>query len=149
MRSFLLLLVSMLFVIGCKPEPQPIDFNNEPCGHCRMTIADKRYGAEIVTKKGRVFKYDAVECMVNSLYKDKTVNEDEVFSLWVIDFSMPGNLINAEQSSYLISNDLPSPMGMFITAIANKQEADEISKLHQGEVLNWEQVKTKVLQPAQ
>jgi copper chaperone NosL len=30
-----------------------------------MTIVDKVHAAEIVTKKGKVCKFDATECMIN------------------------------------------------------------------------------------
>ena len=36
-----------------------------------MTIVDPRYGAELVTTKGKVYKYDAVECLINSVYADE------------------------------------------------------------------------------
>ena len=30
-----------------------------------MTIVDKVHAAEIVTQKGKVYKFDATECMIN------------------------------------------------------------------------------------
>ncbi len=143
--KYVLLFLPALLLFGCKPEMQPIEFGHDQCQYCRMTIADQRYGAEIVTKKGKVYKYDAVECLINSLYKDKTVRVEEVFSLWVIDFSNPATLINAEQSFYLQSPALPSPMGLFITAVSSKEKAEALQKEHGGEISDWKKIGATVL----
>jgi len=109
-----------------------------------MTIADKRYGAEVVTKKGKVFKYDAVECLVSSVYQDKFIDTGSIHSLWVIDFSEPGKLTEATRCMYLQSYDLPSPMGMFLTAVADHKKMGELSALHKGDVLKWDEVISRV-----
>lgn len=139
-----LLLFTLLFS-ACKPEMQPIEFGHDQCQHCRMTIADKRYGAELVTKKGKVYKYDAVECLINSLYKDKLAEPHEVFSLLVIDFSNPATLVNAEQSFYLQSLELPSPMGLFITAVSGEPKAKELQSRHGGQLFDWKNISATVL----
>ncbi|HXH17978.1 MAG TPA: nitrous oxide reductase accessory protein NosL [Chitinophagales bacterium] len=136
---FLIMLLS-----GCSVQPQPIVFGEDQCHHCKMTIADKRYGAEIVTRKGKVFKYDAIECLVSSIYKDESIDTSDIHSLWVIDFSEPGKLTDATQCLYLQSYDLPSPMGMFLTAVADRKKMGELSALHKGDVLKWEEVITRV-----
>ncbi len=43
--------------MGCNTEPQPIKIGEDACSFCKMSIADNRYGAEIITKKGKVFKF--------------------------------------------------------------------------------------------
>ena len=134
-----------LLLTGCTPQPQPIDFGNDQCQYCKMTISDKRYGAEVVTKKGKVFKYDAVECLVSSVFKDNLVDTSEVHSFWVIDFSEPGKLVDAKRGLYLQSHDLPSPMGMFLTAVADHKKMGELSALHKGDVLKWEEIIPRVL----
>ncbi len=139
--------VVLLFLLfsACTPRPQPIDFGSDQCHHCKMTIADHRYGAELVTNKGKVFKYDAVECMVSSVFKDKMIDTSEIHSYWVIDFTQPGKLVDAKQSLYLQSHDLPSPMGMFLTAVADRKKMGELSAMHKGDVLKWEEIIPRVL----
>lgn len=145
MKYPLLFLLPVLLLAGCKPEMQPIEFGHDQCQHCRMTIADQRYGAELVTKKGKVYKYDAVECLVNAVYKDKIVEPHEVFSLLVIDFSNPATLVDAEKCFYLQSPQLPSPMGLFITAISTKEKTDELHSKHGGEISDWKKITATVL----
>ncbi len=63
--KFVLLLLSLLFfVVGCSVEESPINYGKDACNFCKMNIVDKQHAAEIVTSKGKPFKYDAIECMV-------------------------------------------------------------------------------------
>jgi copper chaperone NosL len=64
----------VLLLLACNPESQPINYGADMCEFCRMSIVDQRFGSEIVTQKGKVYKFDAVECMIN--YLDDRV-EDE------------------------------------------------------------------------
>ena len=40
-----------------------------------MTIVDRQHAAEAVTSKGKVFKFDAIECMVCLLYTSDAADE--------------------------------------------------------------------------
>ena len=43
----------LLILIGCNASPKAIDYGNDGCHFCKMTIVDKVHAAEIVTKKGQ------------------------------------------------------------------------------------------------
>jgi copper chaperone NosL len=101
-----------------------------------MKIMDKRYGAEVITNKGKIYKYDAVECMIN---QDK-LKEENISSYHVTDFSLPGDLVNAKKSFYLISENLQSPMGANLTSFKNREEAEKHQKEFSGEVYDWQEV---------
>jgi copper chaperone NosL len=58
----------MIMLIACNPERKPIQYGEDKCAFCRMSIVDQRFGGEIVTQKGKVYMFDAVECMVNYKY---------------------------------------------------------------------------------
>ena len=60
------LLIFGLISIGlssCSTEPEPIRIGKDNCQFCKMTISDKRFGAEIVTKKSKIFKFDDQHCL--------------------------------------------------------------------------------------
>ena len=40
-------LLLLLFTIGCNTEPEAINYGKDICEHCKMVIADEKYGAEI------------------------------------------------------------------------------------------------------
>jgi len=108
-----------------------------------MTIEDPRFGAEIVTKKGKVFKFDAAECMVNYINKGK-ISETDVESFLVIDFSRPSTLVNALEAAYLISPNLPSPMGANLSSYLAKNSAETQKNSVGGELFNWDGLKQKL-----
>ncbi len=127
-----------LFILfsACKPEAQPIEYGFDSCTHCKMTIADNRFGSELVTEKGKVFKFDAIECLVE--YHNSV---DDKFAINLVsDFASPGNFIDAQQAFYLQSEAIPSPMGMNLSAFAKESEAEEVMQNSGGELMSWLEV---------
>lgn len=129
----------MLLVVNssCSIKSEEINYGKENCRFCSMTIVDRQHAAELVTKKGKVFKFDAVECMINYL---KTIANTEIGLLFVNDFQSPGKLIPAESSTYLISENMPSPMGAFLSAFATLEDAEKLEIEKGGEIYNWDNV---------
>jgi len=108
-----------------------------------MTIVDNKFGAEIITKKGKVYKFDATECMINFVKQSKIKNED-VSIYVVVDATKQGQFTGAKQASYLISPNFPSPMGANLSAFGNKSDAESYQKNYQGEVKSWDEILTKL-----
>ncbi len=99
-----------------------------------MTIVDQQHGAEVVTQKGRVYKFDAIECMVN--YVDENADTDFAYLL-VNTFDEPGDLVDAAKAHYLISEAIPSPMGAFLSAFTTQQKAVAMAEERGGETYDW------------
>jgi copper chaperone NosL len=135
MRSIGCLLALTVLMFSCEVKPHEIIYGADGCHFCKMTIVDTRHAAQLVTEKGKAFKYDAIECMMNDL-----TDWDEVpvkFYL-VVDYSNPKNLIDARDSHFLISEAIPSPMGENLSAFSNVQMRDELLAAKGGKALNWE-----------
>ena len=73
------LLFLSLSLISCSVEPKPVPYGEANCTHCNMTISDNRYGAELVTDKGKVFYFDAVECLAAYVAGQPEVSEKASF----------------------------------------------------------------------
>ena len=142
--SVYLLLLSLVQV-HCTPGPEPINFGHDQCIRCKMIISDLRYGSELVTTKAKVYKFDSVECLASYLHENNIVNED-IHSLWVIDFIAPQNLIDAKTAAYLHSAQLASPMGLNLTALASVSSAEELSRKYPGTIIEWQNVESMVNQ---
>lgn len=125
----------LLLLIACTPEPKPIDYGLVPCSFCKMTIVDRQHAAEAVTKKGRVYQFDAIECMIN--YLDQAGNDGDYAFLLVNDYAAPGELVDARTSTFLISPQLPSPMGAFLSAFAGETAAREMQVAKGGDLYDW------------
>jgi len=130
-------IVAGLLLFSCTAEPQPIAYGSENCEHCRMTISDKRYGAELVTKKGKAFKFDSAECL--AAYVNEQPNT-EAELLLVTNFSRPGELTNAQEAIFLQSDSQPSPMGLNLSAFASQTEAAQADPEKTGKLLRWADV---------
>ena len=133
---FFVLLLGLAFT-SCTPEPQPIQYGFDGCEHCKMTISDARYGTEMVTKKGKVYKFDSIECMASFLNEQE--EKDAVAHLLVTNFEEPEKLIAVESAVILQSESLPSPMGMFLTAFARQEAAQQYLSEKGGALLSWEE----------
>ena len=122
---------------SCQANPEPIDYGHDECAHCRMIISDRKFGGELITQKGKLYKFDSIECMA-AYYGGTSV--PEVQSLWTIDFSNPGMWVKADEAFYMQSKNLPSPMGMFLSSYAVREKAEEMKAQLQGDLLNWQEV---------
>ena len=130
----------LLLVTSCNVGPKPIAYGSDGCHFCRMTIVDRQHAAEIVTDKGKAFKFDSSECMMNHL---KDIDQKQVALYLVNDYNQPGELINATKATYLISERIPSPMGEFLTAFKTEQAAVDALMTYEGDLLTWEQLKLR------
>ncbi len=131
-------LVATLLLISCGQNPVPIDYGADGCHFCRMTIVDERFGAEIVTKKGKPLKFDAIECMINHLHQVEGPTDQ--YLVLISDYVNPGGLIDAKQGYYLHSKNVPSPMGMYLSGYEDKTAAEEKAKEQGGTVYTWPQL---------
>ena len=129
-----------LLVMGCSIGPEPIAYGSDGCHYCSMTIVDRQHAAEIVTKKGKAFKFDAVECMVNHL-EDIDISSVKLFL--ANDYQDPGELIDAKKSTFLISKEIPSPMGEYLSAFSTRAEAENIEAENKGKLYSWDELLTK------
>lgn len=134
------LLVGLFLIVACTSGPQPIDYGNELCHFCKMTISDQRFGSELITDKEKAYKYDAIECLV----QDEPNHADADYELYVTDFFNPGTLIPTEESIFLISEGVPSPMGAYLSAYHSEKKAREQQEKHGGNLFDWPALKTQL-----
>ena len=135
-RIYFLVFV-LVSVNACTVSPKPIEYGSDGCHFCSMTIVDRLHAAQIVTKKGKTYKFDAIECMINHL---KTIDNDKVALFLVNDYSHPGELMDAQSATYLISEKIPSPMGEFLTAFKSMEEGKKVELENDGELYSWNEL---------
>ena len=121
---------------GCQVEPKPIAYGAANCAHCNMTVADNRYGAELVNDKGKPYFFDSAECLMAYVNEQPEQSEKAAF-LMVTDYTRPNELIDARSAQFLQTKALPSPMGMYITAVADKTVASKMQREQGGRLLSW------------
>lgn len=142
----LALLVAALLVLAlpaCTVGPQEIHYGSETCDHCHMVISEPRFAAQAVTTTGMAHKFDSIECMADFLENDG-VDSEALHSLWVADFSEPHDWTPVEDAAFLRSDALQSPMGLSLSAHADRASAEAHREELGGELLNWDEVRALV-----
>ena len=137
MKKLIFLVIALGALISCNKGPKEIAYGEQECHFCRMTIVDKQYAAQIVNGKGKSYNFDAAECMINYT---KGIDKDKVSLQLVTDYNNPENLIEVENATFIISAEMPSPMGANLTAVSSMEEADLLLKDKSGEIYNWEEL---------
>lgn len=140
------LIFALLVIIfaSCSHEIKPLEYGNDNCAYCKMQLADKHFGAEIMTKTGKIYIFDSFECMTN-FKKSYFTDEREIAKIVVVDASNEGNLIDAHAALYLHSYNFPSPMGAYISAFGNENGFNEFQKKYQGTRWDYAQATDSVL----
>lgn len=127
---------------SCSTDPVPLEFGKDACYNCKMILMDNKFGAELVTHKGKVFKFDDMNCMLQFYNSNEVVDTDYAHKL-VIDFTRPGTLIDAANSHYLKADEIKSPMASQIAAFQDYELMKENKKKWNGIYLSWGEVVTE------
>lgn len=134
----ILCIITLIIVSSCNTGPQTIDYGNDGCHFCKMTIVDKIHGSELITDKGKVFKFDATECMLNYTAENSALMDITLLTNY---YEAPTEFINVEEATFLISENLPSPMGANLTAFKTKKSAEKIKAEKGGKLYDFESLK--------
>lgn len=128
---------------ACSVAPRPLAFGTDHCHHCKMAIVQPQYGAELVTAKGKIYTFDAIECMIQ-FKQEKNWSKADLALEMVVPFDTPGTLQEASACVYIRSQQLPSPMGMYLTAVTSPGKIGEVIGGYKGEILDWQQLQTNI-----
>ena len=134
--------IFLISLISCSTEPEPLRYGEDACHTCKMTLMDRKFGCELVTKKGKVFKFDDLNCML-SYYNSPDVNPQEFAHRLVVDFTQPTKLIPAADAFYLKSAEIKSPMASQIAAFETKASMETVQKELRGIYLVWGELVTQ------
>lgn len=136
--SMILLISASILTSGCMPsKPEPILIHKDMCHFCKMKISDARFGAEVITMKGRIQKYDDVACILAEMKDNKDWNPA---SYWITDYTKNNQLINAEQAFYVMAENFKSPMRGNIGAFADRSVAEKYASEYNSKVILWEEL---------
>lgn len=130
------LVIVAVSMIGCTTEPEPIRYGKEACDHCKMTLVDKKAGGEIVTAKGKIFRFDDTRCIIDYLASG-AIKKDNEAKVYLVDYSGDGSFIPSGQAFLLKSDVLHTPMGGNIAAFKDEASRQKVMEQFQGTPLTW------------
>ena len=128
-----------MLLSACRVGPSPIAYGEDHCDHCRMTILDERFGAELVNVHGKAYRFDSIECLASHVAAENPPGE-RIHSMWVTDFGNPGTLVEVHKAVILRSSNVSSPMGMNLAAFGPAVDGDKAINAFGGQTLAWDEV---------
>ena len=137
MATVTMAFIAVLFMASCNPKPEKIAFGKDNCAECKMTIMDPKFGGEIVTKKGKVYKFDDAHCVAHFLER-RGVELTDIHQTLFVDYNDKSELVKVKSVEFVVSSQLKSPMGGNAAAFKNPTEAQKKSAEIEGsKVTNW------------
>lgn len=139
----ILLTVPVFFTLflfpSCKRSFQPIEYGKDACASCKMTIMDDRYATELIDSKGKVFKFDDLDCMKH-FTEEKQISGDALF--FVEDYlKKEKGALNAATCVFLHHDFFRSPMNGNYAAFATEEDAAPLKDSLGIVIMKWENVK--------
>ena len=136
--SNLIIFLSLaLLVQSCSHKPEKIAYGKDNCAECKMTIMDPHFGAEIVTKKGKKYKFDDMHCLAGFLNR-RGVELGNIHQTLFVNYNNSDEFIKVDEAEFVVSSLLKSPMGGNAAAFKNKAEAArKAAELEGSKTTNW------------
>lgn len=122
-------------MLGCSKTPEPINYGADMCQYCKMTIVTRTHAAQMVTQKGKQYKFDAIECMIRFLETKQDLILDSI--LLITNYDSPGDMINAKTAGYVVCEDITSPMGANLTGFTSIEQAKVKINNRSAEYYDW------------
>jgi copper chaperone NosL len=107
----------------------------DACHHCKMALVQKGFAAQRLNAKGKVFRFDAIECLLADLKDRPGVPEERYY---VSDLSRPeAALLPAEDAAFLSGSRIASPMGGNLAGFASPDSARLFRDQAGGDMVTW------------
>jgi len=142
MKIAIIAILTAFLLAGCTVEPRPIQFGHDDCELCKMKLMDERFGAQLVTERGRIFMFDDVNCMVMYMDSEEGQRHNYKYEL-VVDYSNPGALLDVHYTYFLRNENVRTPMNSQVVALPDEETLDEYRDEFDGGIyLGWGEIKT-------
>jgi len=138
----LLILISAALLSGACSVPQAIEppvlhLGEDTCDDCGMIISDARYAGSYLYETGekryKSLIFDDIGDMMGYI---KDHPEHKIAGMWVHDLESE-EWIEAQSAFYVISPEIPTPMGHGILAVSSEEQAARIAATVHGSVVDW------------
>jgi len=136
-RQILIFIIGAVIASGCtNQQPRPINTSQDICAYCKMGISDLRFAGELITGKGKVYKFDAIECLA-AYYQELKSSEQNNVKLWVHDFLKPQKWLSAKSAIFMRSDQIHSPMSLNLLAVASDSEMTQVQQQFGAKRISW------------
>lgn len=127
--------IFLFAITSCNTKPEPFKYGKDICDDCNMSIMDGKFGGEVITKKGKLYKFDDIHCLVHFI-KSGNINEADIKQTYFINYK-GSDFIDANSAVLITSPELKSPMNGNTAAFVNQQEAEKKANEVHGKIVSW------------
>ena len=118
-----LLLSFVITLMACQDSgPQGFLLGQDQCDNCKMTITENKYATEMITEKGRIYKFDDLSCM--TMYESSEAEKAKNAKFYVIDFPSE-KFVEKANATLVHGGAIKSPMGGNTQAFENISVAEK------------------------
>ncbi len=130
---------------ACGSGPRPLVAGEDSCRYCRMTIEDPRFGAMVLTARGRLETFDSIECLAGYVAPLKGTTAPR--AVWVADVEHAGRWLDVQHARFVYGGTLHSPMGRKLAAVDSSADPAAIRERLGGVLMSWTEVIALVSTP--
>lgn len=120
---------------NAEPVPPEIHYGEDICEFCGMIVSEERFAAGYITANGQEEIFDDIGDMVQS----RLQNAGEAKAIFVHDYD-EHTWIKAETATYVLSENLPTPMLSGLAAFASADRAKEFAAELDGQVFTFDEL---------
>lgn len=141
------LLLALLLLAACaqgsaEAAPPEIRFGEDLCAHCNMIISDPRFAAgyarELSPGRYESLAFDDIGDMLAMA----AANPNHSVVAWYVHDYTSEEWIDATTATYVVSQEISTPMGFGIVAYAEADAATSMAAEVGGEVLTWQELQS-------
>lgn len=115
----------------------PIKYNADTCNNCKMTISDEKFCAQAISTKGRAFKFDDIQCMVQFVDAQP---DTKMAAYYVHSFTGGDVFLDADKAFFIKGGEIRTPMNGGMIAIPSRQEAQTLATEYDATVVSWKTI---------
>jgi len=104
-----------------------------------MGITNKQFASELITSKGKVYKFDSIECMA-MYYKNHKKTYNKSPELWMHDYLNPQKWIPLRKAIFMRCQKIHSPMALDLIAVKKQSEVNRIKQKFGGSRIKWKRL---------
>jgi copper chaperone NosL len=144
-KSCILLWAVLFILAACSPKPegpQPpeINYGQEMCSACGMSIDDPRFAAATLLASGKYLKFDDA----GEMFRYHMNHPEDQVAAWFVHDYPSEKWIRGEQAIFVHSTSLQTPMGSGVAAFADRAEAEAFASEHNGTITNLDKLRAQV-----
>lgn len=129
----------LLLLQSCNTTAEPIVFGKDQCQFCKMIISERSFGAELITQKGKVYKFDDAHCML-SFMKSGTAGSKETAAIYLVDYAQKEKLIVASDAFILKGEKIRGPMAGNIAAFETEDSMKSFQQQWNAQQVSWKDI---------